>query len=802
MSNTYCDVYYPAGIFSEDLKILSELLYEIVSSSAATSLTIEALVNFYNKILLKAKIEEIVVMNLNNTNSTMSTVNNANSMNTVNSVNINYNNSNGKGVSSMTNPQNNFNPIHTNFNQNYMKSGNYLPHLGVPMTNNPHMINVNNNFNNSQINYNQYFQFYNSNPYFQNSNFGFLNERNPSGLGVNMVPNLQNMDTNTLMQMYMNLSTYPSSSFNFLENPMPTSHSQPTNLNHANSMFNMNMFNSSQNSKSANPYQFNSHPKKTPNSNQNSMPMNFPTLNYNINNSNNFYMKDKKNKLSEDSFSIDNIFNDKYSKYDIAMGSLANPNLRNAKTNSNCNSTSDAFNTYKTSDVKLGKIGKNSKSTLPNKSSSKTVSKNCADIIFQQDPVTLSPCINILIDKKTITPLMDKAGNLLSKINSTSNPDSESGSVYSENDKEFLKRKLKRNSDANDSLYNDKCLSSNNDNSSTKKKLRAGANFVIKPKEAVKEMKESEGHLKNDISSKVTLSYNNFDEKELEMINKIDNPRRKKLKNLEEKSNKFFIPEKTSQLKLDLTKFLPQYNEELEKVLMDQSHKFMKVNFPLMYNLENFYLYIKLNQERKSNKIGSMLAEEIATGRVKDIPFEENGTQNCENLNNNQDMNNHQNLNVHYDIQRDIQSDSPIEEAKEKINSDVENLENLEKIITEKENNCIEEEKVKNNEMTVPITPQPDCNLINVNTDSSSDVCKKVWDCNKMSSKEVDDYLYKIEKLWPNDKFVWCQETALCFLSQNDYNVSEAVQHIQDKSEEFKSYLTGKFLLKVYFVFY
>jgi nitrogenase subunit NifH len=80
----------------------------------------------------------------------------------------------------------------------------------------------------------------------------------------------------------------------------------------------------------------------------------------------------------------------------------------------------------------------------------------------------------------------------------------------------------------------------------------------------------------------------------------------------------YFSSSKGIILKSDLNEYLPDYPQDLEKVLEDKSHIFMKNHFSPMYNIENFYLYIKMNNERKMTKLGSIIFEE----KLKEIKSE------------------------------------------------------------------------------------------------------------------------------------------------------------------------------------
>jgi hypothetical protein len=102
-------------------------------------------------------------------------------------------------------------------------------------------------------------------------------------------------------------------------------------------------------------------------------------------------------------------------------------------------------------------------------------------------------------------------------------------------------------------------------------------------------------------SYKNSKSYNDFNEQDLEMINKINYPRRKKGKNAINRTERgsFFYKEKSQLFRTEITEFMSVYQQELERVLQSKFHCFMKTHFMNMYNIENFYSYlVKVAKER------------------------------------------------------------------------------------------------------------------------------------------------------------------------------------------------------------
>jgi hypothetical protein len=64
---------------------------------------------------------------------------------------------------------------------------------------------------------------------------------------------------------------------------------------------------------------------------------------------------------------------------------------------------------------------------------------------------------------------------------------------------------------------------------------------------------------------------------------------------------KDFIEDKINSVKIEIQNYANKYPKDLELKLLDEKHVFMKNNFPIMYELENFYLFISSKKEKKLN---------------------------------------------------------------------------------------------------------------------------------------------------------------------------------------------------------
>jgi len=86
---------------------------------------------------------------------------------------------------------------------------------------------------------------------------------------------------------------------------------------------------------------------------------------------------------------------------------------------------------------------------------------------------------------------------------------------------------------------------------------------------------------------------NQFSEVEKDLIEMINNPRRKKKKivNVEININDYFklSEDKIKELNQEVKAYVPFYQDDLEKMKTDKYHLFMMSNFPEIYTINNFF---------------------------------------------------------------------------------------------------------------------------------------------------------------------------------------------------------------------
>lgn len=94
-----------------------------------------------------------------------------------------------------------------------------------------------------------------------------------------------------------------------------------------------------------------------------------------------------------------------------------------------------------------------------------------------------------------------------------------------------------------------------------------------------------------------SINYLKFDSKYKEMVEFVDNPRRKNDYSWMKDSKSYL--EKAKLLNEELNEFKSIFPNELNGCLKEESHFFMKREFPSMYEVENFYESIYLVKKRK-----------------------------------------------------------------------------------------------------------------------------------------------------------------------------------------------------------
>ena len=207
---------------------------------------------------------------------------------------------------------------------------------------------------------------------------------------------------------------------------------------------------------------------------------------------------------------------------------------------------------------------------------------------------------------------------------------------------------------------------------------------------------EYEKFFKND------LNFNEYSERDKNLIDLINNPRRKKKKIQEVSLNDYCKIPLNLKHNEEFKAYIPHYQADLEKTKSDKYHLFMSNNFPDMYNINNFYLFTKKNLERKKELVERKLI----------VDFEQ------------------------------IKSNT-----KEKENKDL----------------CL----------------------------------KNVWKNEENDTDLVADYLFEVEKVWPNEDYKFSQELSLELLMLKDYNTSYSINLIKSKDNIFKDMIKARNVPKI-----
>jgi len=647
-------------VFSEDVKFLANLLIEIITENNSKCLTIDNLIEFVNCILKKYNLKEISVENKHNNffkNSKYIFVillNQAISKEYRKNTNFGMNNSTANLPLNYNMMEMNKNPMgfsNSHTHPNLFLNINTPMHHSIGNLNIP-KLNVNSNLNHSQINYHQYFQFFQNNntnynnfsfvpndnyPIYLDNHSNKINFTHPNGNNINhyINPNLSNLfgslgsnssgslnqsingvnyfnefnlvNKNPYYQHMINNNSINKSNMSNL-NPPYLNYELIKNINDSMILNNNNSFYQIKENKVINETEnFNnelgSNVKKITNSAIFHKGVYNPILeNKEINqsklNSSNFTSKNVNNLGSNVIFSVDNFLNDKQEQ---------KPNLQAVIDNS---TRVKKFNCENDAVIVMHEIN-----NIPIR----------FDIVFERKILKeYEQLEDVKINKQTNSPDRNIEGNKADKVfdkiktNTPQSVDYMTKQINSketeENQLNLSKKRIRTEPNEKKAEYleedNDSISISNTDYKIHKtdkqpkiRKIKRNENFNFQ------DNYNDINYTNNNNQKSSLLTYNNLDKKDLEMIYSIDNPRRKKSKKktINEGGDKNLLHSEKEQEKLSkFLKYVPIFDEDLNETLKKKSHEFMNRNFPEMYNAENFFLYIKLIEERRETKLGSL----------------------------------------------------------------------------------------------------------------------------------------------------------------------------------------------------
>ena len=190
-----------------------------------------------------------------------------------------------------------------------------------------------------------------------------------------------------------------------------------------------------------------------------------------------------------------------------------------------------------------------------------------------------------------------------------------------------------------------------------------------------------------------------------------------------------------------------EYEEDIKQCLKDKKKKFMKENFPIMYQKDKFYLYSILPKKKLASKKYYIEPEFFEKNKI---------INNFEIYLNNNELNyNKQKKDVNY-----INNN----------NNKIFKISKIKKI--NKNNNLLFNKQINDN-----------------NTNGEMDLDekekiylepKKVWSLKKDQEINIDDFFEDCTQVWPFDECCFIKEIALEFLMKKNYSINDCLDNIKE----------------------
>ena len=254
-------------------------------------------------------------------------------------------------------------------------------------------------------------------------------------------------------------------------------------------------------------------------------------------------------------------------------------------------------------------------------------------------------------------------------------------------------------------------------------------------------------NIKNSNKNIINNDKNNL-VKEDQKLNETDKNNKKENEIRKKKKKSSYTTEKELQIAYE-KKFLEninknysdkEYEEDIKQCLKDKKKKFMKENFPIMFQKDKFYLYSILPKKRLASKEYYIEPEFFDKNKII----------------NNFDT---------YVTNNELISN----EQKKDLNYSNNNKNKIFKISKIKKNN-------KND------------NLLNLANEEIDDEIKerfdlepkKVWSLKKDIKINIDDFFEDCTQIWPFDECCFIKEIALEFLMKNNYSIKYCLDNIKE----------------------
>ena len=247
-----------------------------------------------------------------------------------------------------------------------------------------------------------------------------------------------------------------------------------------------------------------------------------------------------------------------------------------------------------------------------------------------------------------------------------------------------------------------------------------------------KEIKENKE--KNNTSPKEEKKLKETD------TNNINNKKSNEFRRKKKKSN--YTTEKELQIAYE-KKFLEninknysdkEYEEDIKQCLKDKKKKFMKENFPIMFQKDKFYLYSILPKKRLASKEYYIEPEFFDKNKI--INNFDTYVTNNELISNEQKKDNKNKIFKISKIKKNNKNDNLLNLANEEIDDEIKERFDLEP--------------------------------------------KKVWSLKKDIKINIDDFFEDCTQIWPFDECCFVKEIALEFLMKNNYSIKYCFDNIKE----------------------
>ena len=271
-------------------------------------------------------------------------------------------------------------------------------------------------------------------------------------------------------------------------------------------------------------------------------------------------------------------------------------------------------------------------------------------------------------------------------------------------------------------------------------------------------IKNSNKNINNNEKNNITNKKEEHKEEEKEKENQINKATKEIHRRKKKKSS--YATEKELQIAYE-KKFLEninknysdkEYEEDIKQCLKDKKKKFMKDNFPIMFQKDKFYLYSILPKKRLSSKEYYIEPEFFNKNKNRT---------NFETYFNNYELNS-------------------IKEAKDVNYSDKKIFKIFKTKKLNKNNNLLFDKN--NNKLINNFNDNIQKDGYNLEKEKEKVVLepRKVWSLKKEKEINIDEFFEECTQIWPFDECCFIKEIALEFLMQSNYSIKYCLENLNE----------------------